>query len=105
LVPHREAQQLLDRLETAVAPIRALAPEAIRVHASLHNQEVVLRFRGLPFVRWSEGKIVFGADAGWEELTPRNEASLKKLVRNLQTFRGPLASDARQPLYRSQAER
>ena len=105
LVPRGESQLLLDRAAAAIAPILALQPEAIRAHASPQLREVVLRFRGLPFARWSEGRVTFGMDAHSHELNAHNEAALKQFVLNLQNFRHPLASDTRHPLYRAQAER
>jgi hypothetical protein len=105
LIPRRESQLLLDRAAAAIAPILALEPEAIRAHASPQLREVVLRFRGLPFARWSEGRVTFGMDAHWHELNAHNGVELKQFVRNLQNFRHPLASDTRHPLYRAQAER
>ncbi len=105
LVPRRESQLLLDRAAAAIAPILALQPEAIRAHPSTQLREVVLRFRGLPFARWSEGRVTFGMDAHWQELNARNQVALKQFVRNLQNVRHPLASDTRHPLYRAQAER
>jgi hypothetical protein len=105
LVPRRESQLLLDRAASAIAPVVALAPDAIRAHASPQVQEVVLRFRGLPFARWAEGQVTFGMEGHWEELNACNEVALKQLVLNLENFRHPLASDTRHPLYRAQAER
>jgi hypothetical protein len=105
LVPHRESQLLLDRAASAIAQVVALAPDAIRAHASPQAQEVVLRFRGLPFARWAEGQITFGMEGHWEELNAQSEVALKQLVLNLGKFRHPLASDTRHPLYRAQAER
>lgn len=105
LVPRRESQLLLDRAAAAIAPILALEPAAIRAHASPQLREVVLRFRGLPFARWSEGRVTFGLDAHWHELNARNQVALKQLVLSLQNFRHSLASDTRHPLYRAQAER
>ncbi len=105
LVPRREAQLLLDRAAAAIAPVVALAPDAIRAHASPQTQEVVLRFRGLPFARWAEGQVTFGMEGHWEELNAQNEVALKQLVLNLANVRHPLASDTRHPLYRAQAER
>jgi hypothetical protein len=105
LVPQREAQLLLDRASSALAPIVAASPESIRMHSSPQNQEVVLRFRGLAFARWRDGKIFFGIDASGEELRRDNERALKQLLGNLQNFRNPLASNAQHPLYRAQAER
>jgi hypothetical protein len=105
LVPRRESQLLLDRAASAIAPVVALAPDAIRAHASPQVQEVVLRFRGLPFARWTDGQVTFGMEGHWEELNAHNEVALKQLVLNLENFRHPLASDTRHPLYRAQAER
>jgi hypothetical protein len=53
LVPHREAEFLKSRAQAALAPIIAMEPEAITAHAAPQEQEVVLRFRGLPFAKWS----------------------------------------------------
>ena len=105
LVPRREAQLLLDRASSALAPLIALSPEAVRVHASPSTQEVILRFRGLPFARWQDNKIFFGSDSTWEELSSKNERALKQLIANLQNLRNPLASNVRHILYRAQAER
>ena len=105
LVPRRESQLLLDHAAAAIAPVLALAPEAIRAHASAQVQEVVLRFRGLPFARWADGHVTFGMEGHWEELNAHNQVALKQLVLNLQNFRHPTASDTRHPLYRAQAER
>jgi len=105
LVPHRESQALLARSEELLAPIRAMAPDAITCHAVPAEQEVVLRFRGLPFARWSDSRVFFGITVSMQELTPESEGKLQKLLRYLQEFRGPLASDTRHAVYRAQAER
>lgn len=105
LVPRRESQLLLDRAASAIAPVMALARDAIRAHVSPQMQEVVLRFRSLPFARWADGQVTFGMEGHWEELKADNEVALKQLVLNLENFRHPLASDTRHPLYRAQAER
>jgi len=105
LVPYRESQLLLEKAQSAVAPIVALAPDAIRVHASLQTQEVHLRFRGLTFARWHDGRVQFGIDKTCKELTPYAQPALKRLVGNLQNYRSPCANDLRHPLFRLQAER
>lgn len=105
LVPRRESQLLLDRAAAALAPVLELAPQEITVHPSTQDREVVLRFRGLPFARWSDGRVYFDAGGTWEELRKQNEIELKQLVLNLLNFRNPLASETRHPLYRSQSER
>lgn len=105
LVPQRESEELKTRASDALAPIIALAPDAVSVHAVSQEREVVLRFRGWPFAKWKDGRVHFGCDAAWEELCPRNETKLKQLVSKLQNFRNPLTRDLRHPLYRAQAER
>lgn len=105
LVPRRESQLLLDRAAAAIAPLQALEPDAIRAHAAPQSREVVLRFRGLAFARWSEECVTFGMDGHWNKLNAGNEVALKQFVLNLQKFRHPLASDTRHPLYRALAER
>jgi len=105
LVPRRESQLLLDRAAAALAPVVALAPSEITAHPSTPDHEVVLRFRGLSFARWSDGQVFFDAGGAWEELRKHNEVELKQLLLNLQTFRNPLASQTRHPLYRAHSER
>jgi hypothetical protein len=105
LVPRRESQALLDRAGKDLAPIIALAPDAITSHASVQTKEVVLRFRGLSFARWRENQICFTVRGAWKELGARNELALRQLILNLQNFRSPLAGDIRHPLFRGQAER
>lgn len=105
LVPRRDAKLLLDRAASALSPIVAMCPDYICAHASPHTQEVVLRFRGLPFARWQDNKIFFGTDSVWQELRRDTERALKQLIASLQNFRNPLAGDVRHPLYRAQPER
>ncbi len=105
LVPRRESQLLLDRAAAALAPVIALAPQEITVHASTQDREVVLRFRGLSFARWNDDQVFFDAGGTWEELRKHSELELKQLVLNLQNFRNPLAAQTRHPLYRAQSER
>ncbi len=105
LVPHRESEALLDQARPALAPLAALAPQAITFYPSAQAREVWLRFRGLAFARWSEGKIFFGIPDAREELTPASRPALKRLARELEIHRHPLASDARHSLYRVQPER
>ena len=104
LVPRRESEQLRSRAQEALAPIVTLAPEAITVHA-VALQEVVLRFLGLPFAHWKDGRVYFGIGAAVEEWTGATENKLKRLLTQLRDFRNPLASETRHPFYRAQAER
>jgi hypothetical protein len=105
LVPRREAQGLLDRARTRIEPIVALFPQAITVHPAVQSGEVWLRFRGLAFARWDDGKMFFGGVDARQELTSASEPALKQLLHDLEVHRHPLAHDARHPLYRQQSER
>jgi hypothetical protein len=103
-VPRRESQILLDRAAKDLASLVALAPDAITSHPSVPTGEVILRFRGLPFVRSDAGGVVFDAHGSWKELNYATELTLKKLVLSLQNFRNPLASQTSHPLFRGQPE-
>jgi hypothetical protein len=105
IVPRREAQLLLDQARPALEPTIAIAPRAITLHPSVPAKEVLLRFRGLAFAVWSEGRIFFGVPDHRENLTAASRPSLKKLLNDLETYRHPLASDTRHSFYRAQAER
>jgi hypothetical protein len=104
LVPRRETQLLLDRAEAAIAPVVALAPRSIRVHASA-TREVHLRFNGLTFARWQDGNVLFGLEGPEQELTPATGKALRQLIAKLGAYRHPQASDLRHPWFRAQAER
>ena len=105
LIPRRESEALKSRASGALAPIVAMQPEAISVHAIAQEQEVVLRFRGLTFARWRDGRVYFGVGTAEEELTGASESKLERLVAQLHNFRHPVASDTRHVFYRVQAER
>lgn len=104
LVPHRDAEALLDRVRPAVASIVGMAPKAITLHPDAHAREVWLQFRGLPFARWREERISFGIGDAREELTIASRPALKHLLHDLEIHRHPLASNTRHTLYRAQAE-
>lgn len=105
LVAHRETQRLLDRAREALDPIVALAPKAITVHPVVQAREVWLRFRGLAFARWDDGKVLFGISEAREELTSASRAALKRLLKDLEIHRNALATENRHSLYRAQPER
>jgi hypothetical protein len=105
LVAHRGHDALLDRSRSAIDPIVEIAPRAISVHPAPQSREVWLRFRGLAFARWEDGRVFFGIPDAHEELAPATWPALQNLLRNLETYRHPLASDTRHSLYRAQAER
>ena len=104
IVPQRQSQALADRAVPVLAPIVAQAPRAITVHASVPSSEVWLRFRGLPFACWDDGRIFFGIGKSGREFTSGSQPSLKKLVADLEAHRHPLASHTRHPLFRAKPE-
>lgn len=105
LVPHRESQALLDRSRAALDPVMALSPRTVTLHPAAQSREVFLRFRGLAFARWDEGRVFFGCPDAREELTPATFPALKNLLQQLENQRHPLATESRHAFYRAQPER
>jgi hypothetical protein len=105
LVPHRESQALLDMSWAAIEPIVALSPRAISVHPAALSREVWLRFRGLAFARWDDGRIFFGCPDPSQEASPASFPALQRLVQQLETHRHPLAGETQHAFYRAQPER
>jgi hypothetical protein len=105
LVAHRECEALLDQARTLLDPVIELAAQSIGVHPVPQSREVWLRFRGLPFARWEDGRVYFGISDAAEELTPVSRTVLKKLLHSLELHRHPLGSDTRHAFYRAQPER
>jgi hypothetical protein len=105
LVPHRESEALLHKARPVLDAIISVAPKAITVHPSGQSREVWLRFRGLPFARWDDGRIFFGINDAREELTAASRPALKQLLNDLEIHRHSLDSDTRHSLYRAQPER
>jgi hypothetical protein len=107
LVPHRESEALLHQARPALNAILALAPApaSATLHPATQSREVWLRFRGLPFARWRDGRVFFGINDAREGLTPSSRAALKQLLHDLEVYRHPLASDTRHALYRALPER
>jgi hypothetical protein len=105
LVAHRESEMLLERARPALASVLAVAPDAIRLHANTHSEEVWLRFRGLAFARWQQERVFFGISECREELKAASRPALLRLLRELELCRHPLAEDSRHALYRAQPER
>ena len=105
LVPAREAESLVAQALPALEALIAKAPAAITMHPLPETREVLLRFRGLAFARWEDGRVYFGADGARAELTGITRPVLEKLLHDLELYRHPLASDTRHALYRAHAER
>lgn len=105
LVPTRQTESILQRAQPALESVIAMAPKAISQHPVSQTREVWLRFRGLAFARWEDGRTFFGISDCREELTATSRPALKLLIHELEVRRHPLASDVRHPYYRAQAER
>ena len=75
------------------------------MHPVAQSREVWLRFHGLPFARWDDGRVFFGISDAREELSAGSRFALKRQVNDLEVHRHPLATDTRHSLYRAQAER
>ncbi|HYL61185.1 MAG TPA: hypothetical protein VE077_01080 [Candidatus Methylomirabilis sp.] len=105
LVPHRETHALLDRARGEIESVIALAPRAVVAHPVVQSRQVWLRFRGLAFARWDDGRVLFGCPDQGEELTPTTLPALKTLLQSLKTHRHPLATETRHAFFRAQPER
>jgi hypothetical protein len=105
LVPHRESQALLDSARSALEPIIALSPRAVTVHPVAQSREVWLRFRGLAFARWDDGRVFFGCPEVIQELNSSSLSTLRNLLQQLENYRHPLAKEMRHAFYRAQPER
>ena len=105
LLPRRESQALLDLSRSALDPILALSPRAVTIHPVAQSREVLLRFRGLAFARWDDGRVFFGCPDTREELNGSSLPALKNLLQQLENYRHPLATETRHALYRAQPER
>src|SRR5258708_1501621 len=105
LVPQRDWEALRNQALSALDAIVALAHQAVTLHPAAQSREVWLRFRGLPFARWHDGRVFFGINDAREELTAASYPALKQLLHDLEVHRHPLASDTRHSLYRVQPER
>ena len=105
LVPHRESETLLKQARPALDAIIAMAPQAVTLHPAAQSREVWLRFRGLAFARWEDGRVFLGINDARVELTSASRPALKHLLHDLEVHRHPLASDTRHSLYRVQPER
>jgi hypothetical protein len=105
LVPLRESQSLLDRAQPQLEPVKSLAPSRITLHPSVPQRQICLRFRGLSFAIWDDGKIHFGAPDAREQLNAGNQLALKEMLHELEIHRNPLASDVTHAQFRAQPER
>lgn len=105
LTPRREIESTLVEAAADIAKLRQLAPDDIQVGVPPGTREVTFRLRGVEWARWQRGKVLFGLGEQRRELNENNWGALEQLLRELDTFRHPLARDTTHPLYRMQAER
>lgn len=105
LVPLRQTQMLVQRARQDIVRWLPSDTKPCSFHANVAAGEVVVRFRGLSCLRWHESGIHFGARDMRTSLVPGKERQIAEMFRQLETCRNPLASDARQPLFRMQPER
>jgi len=105
IVPLREMQYLLDRAQSQLESIKSLAAFRITLHPSVPQRQICLRFRGLSFAFWEDGKIFFGAPDAREQLHDGNQLAFKQMLHELELRRNPLASDVVHSQFRAQPER
>jgi len=105
LTPRREVEQTLAAAREVIEAARLLDPQAIDAVVPPGTREVALRYRGLEFLRWRNGRADFGLEGQRRELTPRNMGALRKLVERLRIYRVARTRDSNHALHRSQAER
>lgn len=105
LVPRRDVEALLDRARQELSPWQAMAPDDIALNVVPGTRQVTLRFRGVEFACWIDGKVLFGLGERRSRLTTATRDVLRSLIHELSRYRHPLAGDVRHPLYRAQPER
>ena len=105
LTPRRDAEATLAQASLAIEKITRLAPAMIDVEPVAGATEVVFRYRGLVFARWQDGNTFYGIGDPREPLTAEREPQLTRLIRDLETYRSPVATNRKHPLYRAQPER
>ncbi len=105
LTPRREVETVLAAASEAIERVRALAPGAIDAVVPPGTREVALRFHGLEFARWSDGRLLLGLGGSRRDLKRGNWAEIVRLVRELDLRRNSLAEDTNHPLYRAAPER
>jgi hypothetical protein len=105
LTPRREAEDRRAAAKDVIERVMSLAPGAVDAIVPPGTREVVLRFHGLEFARWRGGRLRVVPLDDARPRKSRRRATLETLVKELATFRHPLATDRNHPLYRVAAER
>lgn len=105
LTPRREAEETRASAKEVIERAIALAPGAVDAIVPPGTREVALRFRGLEFARWQGGQLRLVRTDDQRAAKKRRRFTLESLIKELDTFRHPLAADKNHPLYREAAER
>jgi hypothetical protein len=111
LMPHREMESALADAREAAGRVHAIAlhmqpaGDEIGFHLMPGSCDVALSFRGMQFGRWSRSGIFFGLGDSDEKLTEATEPALDLLMRRLDLYRSPLASETTHPIHRAAPER
>jgi hypothetical protein len=105
LAQRREAESILSAAAPFLERIRRFAPDAIQPHIVPGETHLEIRYRGLAFARWQPDAIFFGLGDRQQLLSPGREAAFQKLLKDLETYRSPLATVTSHTLYRAQPER
>ena len=109
LTPRRDWERTLaggsDFLERVRARVANTAAAIDSGVAAISSGEVVLRFRGLAFARYRDGRIFYGVDDNLRELRGGAWEPLDDLIRQLDLHRSGLSEDPGHPLYRAAPER
>lgn len=105
LAPRREIEELLIQARAAIQKICGVVPSAITAAVIPNTRDVALRYRGLLFAEWRGNSIFYGIGDARRPLTPDRLIDFQNLLRELDIYRSPAASDTKHPLYRAQPER
>lgn len=108
LVPRTEIEAAITVAGETAAHIRTMFPthpDAVTLRVPARTGEVAFCFRGVEFARRTRDGIFFGLGKSVEKLHADSEPRLRKLLRDLDFHRDPLATDAKHRLYRGWPER
>jgi hypothetical protein len=109
LGPRSETETAIAVASEAVQRIRTMLPAnpqgALTLRVPAGSGEVAFCFYGMEFARRTRDGIVFGLGKSFERLRPENESRLRKLIRDLDLHRKPLATDTNHRLFRGAPER
>jgi hypothetical protein len=108
LGPRSETETAVATARDAIARIRAMLPansDAITLRVPAGTGQVAFCFYGMEFARRAREGIFFGLGKSVERMKAENESRLRKLLRDLDAHRRPLATDTNHRLYRGAPER